>query len=127
MKYKKYYIDDNNGHSNCVIRSFCKVYGGDYNSVYSELCNIAEELNCSFNDIEVFETYMKRRNTIPIDYGKDIKIKDLELESDTYLDFCWDKGVFYHMVPIINDVVYDKSEDCLELYTYTLYKKINRK
>ena len=41
--------------------------------------SIAKELKCaSFNDIEVFGTYMKRRNTDSIDYGKDIKIKDLK-------------------------------------------------
>ena len=66
---------------------------------------------------------MKRRNTSSIEYGKDIRIKDLNLESGKYLVFCWDKNEFYHMVSIIDNVVYDKDDRSLELYTITIYKE----
>ena len=124
MKYSNYYISNNDGKSNCVIRSFCKIYGDEYDNVYSELCNISEELNCdSFNDIEVFEAYMKRRNTNSIKCDKDIKIKDLKLDDGKYIVFCWDKKDFYHMVPIINNVLYDKDDRSLDLYVISLYKE----
>ena len=123
MKFKEYYVTNNEGKSNCVIRSLCKIFGDKYDEVYNELCDIAKELNCeSFNDIEVFETYMKRRNTNAIDYGKDIKIKDLNLENGKYLVFCWDKKEFYHMVSIIDNVLYDKNNNSFELYVITIYK-----
>lgn len=124
MIFSDYYISNKEGKSNCVIRSLCKIFNEEYDNVYNELCSIARELNCeSFNDIEVFETYMKRRNTNAIDYGKNIKLKDLSLEHGKYLVFCWDKNDFYHMVSIIDNVLYDKDETSLELYTITIYKK----
>ena len=123
MKFNEFFVCNNEGKSNCVIRSLCKTYNEEYDNVFNELCNIAKELNCeSFNDIEVFETYMKRRNTNNIDYGRDIKIKDLNLENGKYLVFCWDKKEFYHMVSIIDNVLYDKDDRSLELYTITVYK-----
>ena len=124
MKYNEFYICNSEGKSNCVIRSLCKVFNEEYNNVYNELCVIVKKINCeSFNDIEVFEEYMKRRNTFPINYGKNIKIKDLNLENGKYLVLCWDKKEFYHMVPIIDNTIYDKDEKSLELYTITIYKE----
>ena len=123
MKFNEFNICNNEGKSNCIIRSLCKVFSDEYVNVYNELCLIAKELGCeSFNDIDVFETYMKRRNTNNIDYGKDIKIKDLNLENGKYLVFCWDKKDFYHMVSIIDNVLYDKDDRSLELYVITIYK-----
>ena len=124
MKFNEFYICNNEGKSNCVIRSLCKVFNDEYDDVYNELCSIAKELNCeSFNDIKVFETYMNKRNTNSIDYGKDLKIKDLDLEKGKYLVLCWDKKDFYHMVSIIDDVLYDKDDKSLELYVITVYKE----
>ncbi len=124
MKFKEYFVANNEGKSNCVIRSLCKVYDEKYDTVYNELCTISKELGCeSFNDIEVFETYMKRRNTNSIKYGKDLNMKDLKLENGKYLVFCWDKKDFYHMVSIIDNVLYDKDDKSLELYVITIYKE----
>ena len=72
---------------------------------------------------EVFETYMKRRNTIEIDYGKDIIVKYLELDNESYIVFCWDKKEDYHMLTIINNTIYDKDDRYKELYTIKVYKK----
>lgn len=124
MNFKEFYVCNKEGKSNCVIRSLCKVFNDEYDNVYNELCSIAKELNCeSYNDIEVFETYMKRRNTNIIDYGRNIKIKDLNLENGKYLVFCWDKKEFYHMISIINNILFDKDDRSLELYTITIYKE----
>ena len=123
MKFKEYNLYNYDGKSNCVIRSLCKVYNKKYEDVYNELCSITKELNYqSFNDIKVFEEYMKRKNTLVIDYGKNIKIKDLKLNKGKYIVFCYDKKEFYHMIPIINDIIYDKDDKCLDLYTIKIYK-----
>ena len=124
MKYNKYYITNKEGKSNCVIRSFCKLFDKNYDEVYEELCIIAKELNCSsYNDIEVFETYLKKNNTEQIDYGKNIKVKDLQLGNGSYAIFCWDKKDFYHMVSLIDNILYDRDDSSLELYTITIYKQ----
>jgi len=124
MKFKKYFITNKDGYSNCVIRSFCKIYNKEYDEVYNDLCNIQKELNCeSFNYIPVFETYMNRNNTEAINYGEDIKIKDLELDNNSYIIFCCDKKDFYHMVTIINNTLYDRDDSSFDLYTIRIYKK----
>ena len=126
MKFKEYYITDNNGNSNCVIRSFCKLYNEKYDDVYSQLSIIAKELKMdSFNDIPVFEEYMKRHKTFPIECNKNTKIKDLKLDDSNYIVFCYDKKDFYHMVTIMNKTLYDKNDDSLNLYIISLYKQMN--
>ena len=126
MEFNKYYVCDNNGKSNCVIRSFCKMYNKEYDEVLNELNSITEELKASsFNDIEVFEEYIKRHNGIPIVCNNDVLIKNLDLEKGKYLIFCWDKKDYYHMVAIINNVLFDKNDDSLELYPITIYKQMD--
>ena len=122
MKFEEYYITDANGKSNCVIRSFCKIYNMEYNDVANELLSISKELNKDFNDIETFEELMNRHNTKKIDYGKDLLIKDLTLDNEKYIIFCYDKKDFYHMVPIINNTIYDYNSDSLNLYVISIYK-----
>lgn len=123
MRFEKYYITDKNGNSNCLIRSLCRIYNKEYEEVFGDLCSLAKELKCeNFNDIEVFETYMKRHNTFKIDYGKDKKIKELDLNNGNYIVFCYDKKDWYHIVNIENNVLYDKENDSLELYVISIYK-----
>ena len=124
MKFIEYNLVSENGKSNCVVRSLCKVLNKDYNEVFNGLIEKSKELKAeSFNDIEVFENYMKDNNIIKIDSIKDTLVKDLNLDNNTYIVFCYDKGDFYHMIPIIDNTVYDKRIDSLELYTISIYKK----
>ena len=122
IKYEEYFISNKDDKSNCVIRTFCKLFNKDYDTIFNELVDLTHELNRnSFNDIEVFEEYMKRQNINKIG-SKEIKLKDLNLDSGTYVVFCYDKKDWYHMVPIIDNVLYDKTNDSLELYVISLYK-----
>ena len=123
MKYSEYFISNKEGKSNCVIRSFCKLYNQEYDVVFNELVKLAHELNHnSFNDVEVFEEYMRRHDTIEIE-SKEIKIKDLELDSGNYIVFCYDKKDYYHMITIIDNTIYDKTDECLNLYVIKIYKE----
>lgn len=124
MTFKEFYISDRDGKSNCVVRSLCKILDKQYNNVYDDLLKIAEKLKCSsFNDVEVFETYMENNNILKMNYGKNIKIKDLKLYNGSYVILCYDKKEFYHMVSVINNVIFDKNTDCMNLYVLTIYKK----
>ena len=122
MKYNYFYLTDREGKSNCVIRSFCKIYDMEYDDVSKELLTISKELNCNFNDIETFEEFMRLRNTIKLDNYRDELIKDLKLDNGKYIVFCYDKKDFYHMVPVINKTVYDYNNDSLNLYVISIYK-----
>ena len=124
MKFNEYYISDRNGKSNCLIRSLCKVLNKEYNDVYDGLCEVAKKLNSSsFNDIAVFEKYMEYNNIAKISYNDEIKVKDLKLDNFSYLVFCYDKKDFYHMISIVDNVIYDKNSDCMDLYVISIYRK----
>ena len=123
MKFKEYNYVDKDGKSNCVLRSLSKLYNREYNLVYEGLMDIAKELGYeNYNEVEVFEKYMKNGNTEAIDYGKDIQIKDLKLDEGKYIVFCYDKKELYHMVYIDNNTLYDKDDKSLDLYTIKIYK-----
>ena len=122
MNYNYFYLTDKEGKSNCVVRSFCKIYDMEYDDVSKELLTISKELNCNFNDIETFEEFMRLRNTIKLDNYHDELIKDLKLDNGKYIVFCYDKKDFYHMVPVINKTVYDYNNDSLNLYVISIYK-----
>lgn len=125
MIFKDFYISDKNGKSNCVIRSLCKILNKEYEDVYNGLCEVSKELKrSSFNDIPVFEKYMEDNNIFNIDYNKDIMIKDLNLNDNSYVVFCWNKKDYYHMISIIDNVIYDKNFDCMNLYVISIYKKM---
>ncbi len=124
MKYEYYYIEDNNKKSNCIIRTFCKLFNKDYDEVKQELINIAKTLNYeSYAEIEVFEKYLDNNNYKKIK-SKEEKIKHLKLENGKYAVFCYDKKDFYHMLPLINNTIYDKTEENMNLYVISLYKQI---
>ena len=123
MKYEYYYAEDNNKKSNCIIRTFCKLFNKEYDAVKQELINIAKELNYeTYAEIEVFEKYLNDNNYKKIEH-KEEQIKNLKLEKGKYAVFCYDKKEYYHMLAIINNTVYDKKEDNLNLYTITIYKE----
>ncbi len=125
MTFKEFYILDKNGKSNCVIRSLCKILNKEYNDVYSNLYKVAEKLKCSScYDIPVFEKYMKDNNIFKINCEEFIKVKDLKLDNGSYIVFCYDKKDYYHMLPIISNVIYDKNSDCMDLYVISVYRKI---
>lgn len=110
--------------SNCVIRSLCKILGKEYDDIYNGLCKVAEKLNySSFNDILVFEKYMEDNNVIKINLDENIKVKDLKIDNFSYIVLCCDKKDFYYMIPIIDNVIYDKNFDCMDLYVISIYKK----
>ena len=123
MKYEYYYVEDNNKKSNCIIRTFCKLFNKEYDAVKQELINIAKELNYeTYAEIKVYEKYLNDKNYIKIEH-KEEQIKNLKLENGKYAVFCYDKKDYYHMLAIINNTVYDKIEDNLNLYTITIYKE----
>ena len=62
MNYNYFYLNDKEGKSNCVVRSFCKIYDMEYDDVSKKLLTISEELNCNFNDIETFEKFYDKKD-----------------------------------------------------------------
>ncbi len=124
MKFEKYYICNSNGNSNCVIRSFCKLFNKEYNEMKEELINLTKKKNANnYNDMEVFETYLSSKDYTIEEINNDIKVEDLKLSKGKYAILCWNKNDYYHMIPIIDNTIYDRTNECLELYVLKVYKQ----
>lgn len=120
MKYTYYNPVEEKG--GCIPRALSKLLKKDYHQVKEDLINLAKEQNKNANDIEIFEEYLKQNNVVKIGDYNDKQIKDLNLIGE-YTIFCCDKLDFYHMVTIIDNTIYDKNEEALELYVISIYKK----
>lgn len=120
MKFIEYNPVDEKG--GCIARALSKAYNKNYNDIKEELNNIAQKL--SFNDyreIAVFEDYLlNNKATILNDYNQHI-VKDLKLYNGIYVVFC-NEGDFYHLVTIIDDVMYDKHDSAFNLKVLKMYK-----
>lgn len=108
---------------NCILRSLTKILNKDYCKAKEEILNLTKELGYNdYREETVFETYLKSNNINEIKLENNTKIKDLDLQGK-YAIFCWDKKDFYHMVTVIDNVLYDKNSDSLELYAIKIYKE----
>ena len=52
---------------------------------------------------------MEGNSIFKIICGEDIKVQDLKIDNSSYIVFCWNKKDYYHMIPIIDNVIYDKK------------------
>jgi len=119
MKFIEYNPINEKG--TCLLRTFTKLFNKDYKIIKEELTTLANSLNYEFyNEIEVFEKYLSDNNYVKID-GNNILVSNLTLESGKYAIFAF-KGDFYHMFPIIDNTIYDKDNNCLDLYVISIYK-----
>ena len=122
LKYEMYNPDEK---CNCVVRALSKMLEKNVINVKDELINLATEMNhIDYTDVEVFEKYMELNNIIKEKNDlKDVQIKDINFSDWKYIVFCWNKDNFYHLVSIIDNVIYDKKEDTLNLYPISIYKE----
>lgn len=101
-----------------------KYWKKEYDDIYSDLCNIDDDLkNDLSNDVHVFEKYMEDNNIFKIICEEGMKVKNIIIDNSSYIVFCFDKKVYYHMIPILNNTIYDKSSGCLNLYVKLVYRK----
>ena len=119
MKFEYY----NPGDVNCVIRSISKVLEKNYKEIKEDLIDLSKKLGfSSYSEIEVFENYLNNNKYVDSKIKYDGKIKDFKFD-DSNIVFCYDKKDFYHLVAIIDNVMYDKKEDSKDLYVLKIYKR----
>lgn len=108
----------------CVVRTMTKLTGKEYLTVRAELSELAERLGCeTYNDEAVFGEYMSAHGIHKYREYEDTKVGELDLPSGTYCVFCTNREGFFHLLPIIDNVIYDRRNDSLELYVISVYKK----
>ena len=60
--------------------------------------------------------------TVRIEKGTNIEFVST-IDNSSYIVFCYDKKDYYHMISIIDNVIYDKNSDCMDLYVIAVYRK----
>ena len=121
MKFEEFFITNYEGASNCVVRTIAKLLSKNYDEIEERLNIVANELNCNFNDIEVFEKILFD-NGYHEEPSNEVLIKDLNIDDGNYAILCYDKKDYYHMVAVMNNTLYDKTSESLDLYVLKLYK-----
>jgi predicted transcriptional regulator len=112
-------VDEKGG---CIFRSFSKYFDKDYNTIKKEILDLQKELNVeSYTDDLVIETYLNNHGVYDTNSEYKGQIKDLKNEGKSII-LCYNKKDFYHMVTIIDNVVYDKHEETFDLYVLKIYK-----
>lgn len=121
MKFEYYNPVDEKG--GCIFRSFSKFFDKDYNIIKNEVLNLQKKLKCeSYTDNLLIETYLNNHGVYDTDNNFRGQIKDLQNEGKSII-LCYNKKDFYHMVTIIDDIVYDKHKDTFDLYVLKVYKR----
>lgn len=108
----------------CVVRTMTKLTGKEYSTVKNELAALAKRMGFEeYNEETVFERYMSEYNILRYKEYDDTKVGELELSSGTYCIHCTDRNGFHHLLPVINDTIYDRRDDSRELYVVAVYRK----
>ncbi len=52
----------------------------------------------------------------------DTTVGELELNDGSYCVYCTNHKGFFHLIPVVDNVIYDRRNDSLELYVIAVYK-----
>jgi hypothetical protein len=108
----------------CVVRTMTKLTDKKYSTVKTELTALAREIGCeSYNDEKVFDKYMENHSFYKWKCYNDTKVCQLELSCGIYCVYCTNRDNFYHLLPVVDNVIYDRRDDSRELYVIAVYKK----
>lgn len=92
--------------------------------VKEELTVLAQKLGFeTYNDESVFVYYMAEHGIYKINEYENTTVGELELNNGIYCIYSTDNNGFFHMIPVVNNVIYDRRNDSLQLYVIAVYKK----
>ena len=121
MKFEEYNPASGCG---CVVRTFSKLLNKDVSTVKKDLEKIAKQLGYDeINEIEVFDEYYKENHYEKKDL--DIPVCELKFEKGKYGVFCF-KEDDYHMIAIIDGVIYDKNQRYLDMKVISIYEFVEK-
>ena len=108
----------------CVVRTMTKLSGKPYETVKSELTALAAEMEYpAYNEPEVFEAYMEQLGMRKCIDDCGLRVRELKLARGTYCVFCTNHEDFFHLMPVIDGVIYDRRNDSQDLYVLAVYRK----
>lgn len=122
MKFEYYNPSDESG--SCVVRTMTKLTGKEYVTVKAELTDLAKKLGLeTYNDEVVFRRYMEEHGIYRIKENDNTTVGELELNEGMYCIYSTNHNGFFHLIPVIDNVIYDRRNDSLQLYVIAIYKK----
>ena len=111
----------------CVVRTMTRLTGKPYETVKAELTALAAEMGYpEYNEPDVFEAYMAQHGIVKCIDDCGLRVKELKLERGTYCVFCTDHEGFFHLMPVQDGVIYDRRDDCQELFVLAVYRQMKK-
>ena len=122
MEYQYYNPSEDKG--SCVARTLTKLTNKPYSVVKAELVDLAKKLGFETqNEAKVFENYMEKHGFFKVKDYKGVKVKNLKLDDGEYCIFSTNNEGFYHLFPIIDNVIWDRHNTNNDLFVISVYKK----
>lgn len=123
MRFEYYSPSDEK--RSCVVRTMTKLTGKGYSTVGSELTAMAQSLACdTYNDERVFGEYMASHGIYRLEGYEGSAVGELVLDDGEYCVYATNRDGFYHLIPVVDDVIYDRKDDSRGLYVIAVYKKM---
>lgn len=106
------HFDPSSESRSCVARTMTKLTGKEYSAVKAELTALAQSMGKdSYNDESVFGEYMAGFGMKKCGEYDDTRVGELDLGNGVYCVFCTDRKDFCHLMPVIDNVIYDRRDD----------------
>jgi len=119
MIFKEYNPTSEKG--SCIARSLSKAYNMNYLDTKKELEQLANYLKKDdYRCEEVFENSLFNHGFSILNFKTNTLVKDLDLKKGIYVIYCY-KEDFYHLAVIIDNILYDRYETTLDLFTLKIY------
>ena len=111
----------------CVVRTMTKLTGKAYQTVRDELTALASEFGYpEYNAPAVFEHYLAQHGFVKSEDSGGLQVRALRLARGTYCVFCTNGEDFFHLMPVIDGVIYDRRDDCQDLSVLAVYEKTEK-
>lgn len=118
------YYNPSDDKRSCVARTMTKLTGKEYDTIKAELTALAHDMGAdSYNNAAVFEHYMAEHGIYKFKGYNNTTVGELELSSGTYCIYSTNRNGFYHLLPVVDNVIYDRRDDSRELFVIAVYKK----
>ena len=122
MRFEYYNPSDES--RSCVVRTMTKLTGKEYSKVKTELAELALKLGCeTYNDEKVFEQYMAEHGFRKLREYNGETVGEIELNDGTYCVHCTNREGFHHLMPVVDNIIFDRRDDSRGLYLVAVYKK----